>query len=113
MDGNYASVRDLVWARAEAVVWLDLPLRTLLWRSATRTVRRVVGRHELWSGNRERLATQLFSRESLLWWILTTYRRRRRDYPRMLAARADLVAVHLRSARDAERWIAKVAHELG
>ena len=112
VDGNYAMVRDLVWARAEAVVWLDLPLRTILWRYASRTVRRIVAREELWSGNRERL-TQLFSRESLLWWILTTYRQRRRDYPRRLAARPDLVAVHLRSARHADRWIAEVARDLG
>ena len=113
VDGNYASVRDLVWARAEAVVWLDLPLRSILWRYGSRTVRRLVGRQELWSGNRERLTMQLFTRESLLWWILSTYSRRRRDYPLQLAARPDLVAVHLRSARHADRWIAKVARDLG
>ncbi|MBA3687672.1 MAG: hypothetical protein H0W81_02365 [Chloroflexi bacterium] len=41
-------------------------------------------REELWSGNRERLSTQLFSRELLLW-ILSTYRRHRREYPTLLA----------------------------
>ena len=112
VDGNYALVRDLVWARADAVVWLDLPLRTILWRYLGRTLRRIAGQQELWSGNRERLTTQLFTRDSLLWWILTTYRRRRRDYPRMLAARPDLLAVHLRSGREADRWIATMARQL-
>jgi adenylate kinase family enzyme len=106
VDGNYAAVRDLVWERVEAVVWLDLPLRTILSRYAVRTVRRVARREVLWSGNRERIETHLFSRDSLLWWILTTYRRRRREYPALLAGRPDLHVVRLRSARAADRWLA-------
>ncbi|MDQ2853407.1 MAG: adenylate kinase [Chloroflexota bacterium] len=106
VDGNYAKVRDLVWARAEAVVWLDLPLRQILSRYLRRTVRRVAGREELWAGNRERLSMHLVSRDSLLWWILSTYRLRRREYPRLLAARPDLVTVRLRSAGAADQWLA-------
>jgi adenylate kinase family enzyme len=113
VDGNYALVRDLVWARAEAVVWLDLPLRTVLWRYLRRTTRRLAGREVLWSGNRERLSTHLFSRDSLLWWILTTYRRRKREYSPLLAARPDLVAIRLRSARAADRWLAELARQHG
>ena len=112
VDGNYAKVRDLLWERAEAVVWLDLPLRTVLRRYLARTVRRVGRREELWSGNRERLSTHLFSRDSLLWWILSTYRRRRREYPPLLAARPDLVAIRLRSARAADRWLAEVRRQV-
>jgi adenylate kinase family enzyme len=106
VDGNYAKVRDLIWARAEAVVWLDLPLRTILSRYLRRTVRRVAGRQELWAENRERLSMHLVSRDSLLWWILSTYRLRRREYPRLLAGRPDLVTVRLRSARATDRWLA-------
>ena len=112
-DGNYAKVRDLLWERAEAVVWLDLPLRTVLWRYLTRTIRRVGRREELWSGNRETLSDHLFSRDSLFWWILTTYRRRRREYPPQLAARPDIVAIRLRSRRAADRWLAEVTRQLG
>jgi adenylate kinase family enzyme len=113
VDGNYAMVRDLVWARAEAVVWLDLPLRTVLWRYLRRTVRRVSRREELWGGNRERLSMHLFSRDSLLWWMLTTYRIRRREYPPLLAGRPDLVAVRLQSGRAADRWLADLARGVG
>jgi adenylate kinase family enzyme len=111
VDGNYAAVRDLVWARVEAVIWLDLPLRTILWRYLRRTLHRVAGREELWGGNRERLSTHLFSRDSLLWWILTTYRPRRREYPPLLAARPDLLVVRLRSGRAAARWLAELARQ--
>ena len=107
VDGNYSAVRDIVWALAEAVVWLDFPLRTVLWRYTTRTRRRIRTGEELWpgTGNRESLSTQLLSRDSLLWWILSTYRRRRRDYARLLAAHARLSAIRLRSPAAADDWL--------
>ena len=108
VDGNYSAVRDLVWARADTVVWLDLPLPTILARYAARTVRRISARQELWSGNRERIRN-LLGRDSLLWWILGTYRRRRREYPVLLAAHPQITAIRLRSARDATAWVAGVA----
>ena len=107
IDGNYSAVRDIVWGRGEAVVWLDFPLRTVLWRYANRTRRRIRSGEELWpgTGNRERLSTQLLSRDSLLWWILSTYHRRRREYVRLLADGPRLAWVRLRSAREADAWL--------
>jgi adenylate kinase family enzyme len=113
VDGNYSAVRDLVWQRAEAVVWLDFPLRTVLRRYVTRTRRRIRTQEELWpgTGNRETLSKHLLQRDGLLWWILTTYRRRRRDYPRLLQAHPWLMAVRLRSAGEADRWLAGIGSE--
>lgn len=54
-DGNYSAVRDLVWSRATAVVWLDLPLRVVFPRALGRTLRRAITREELFGGNRESL----------------------------------------------------------
>jgi adenylate kinase family enzyme len=115
VDGNYAVVRDLVWPRAQVVVWLDFPLRTVLWRYATRTRRRVMSGEELWpgTGNRERLSVHVLGRDSLLWWILGTYRRRRREYPRRLAASPHLAAIRLRSPREADNWLAAIRPEPG
>lgn len=106
VDGNYSVVRDLVWARAEAIVWLDYPLPTILWRYASRTKRRIRSREELWAGtgNRERIRNVL-GRDGLLWWILSTYRRRRRDYPERLAAAPHLVAFRFRSPDAAVTWL--------
>jgi adenylate kinase family enzyme len=110
VDGNYSAVRDLVWARAEAVVWLDYSLLTILRRYARRTLRRIRTREEIWpgTGNHERWSMHLLQRDSLLRWILSTYRRRRRDYPRLIAARPDIVAVRLRSPRAASAWLGRL-----
>ena len=110
VDGNYSAIRDIVWERAEAVIWLDFRLPTILWRYATRTGRRIRSQEELWvgTGNRETLSMHLLQRDSLLWWILTTYQRRRRDYPRLLADHPEIAAIRLRSPRTADRWLAEV-----
>ena len=60
--GNYGKVRDIVWTRADTVVWLDLPLLITIWRVAVRTIRCVRRREMLWGGNRERLSSALFGR---------------------------------------------------
>jgi adenylate kinase family enzyme len=54
VDGNYSAVRDLVWARADTVAWLDPPRRTVMRQVVWRSVHRVAMRVELWNGNRER-----------------------------------------------------------
>ncbi len=42
VDGDYSAVRDLVWSKADALIWLDYPFRLILWRLAVRTWKRVV-----------------------------------------------------------------------
>ncbi|MCK4314185.1 MAG: adenylate kinase [Anaerolineae bacterium] len=84
VDGNYSKVRDIVWSRADTVVWLDYTLPVIMWQLVRRTLRRSLTREELWGGNRESLRMALFSRESILLWALQTYRRRRREYPILL-----------------------------
>lgn len=54
--GNYSgALGSVVWPRADTVVVLDLPRRTVMRRVVARTLRRVVRREELWNGNREPL----------------------------------------------------------
>jgi adenylate kinase family enzyme len=70
IDGNYTAVLPLIWERADSVVWLDLPRRTVMRRIIWRSVRRVAGRAELWNGNRERWRNLLTwnEQESVISW---------------------------------------------
>jgi adenylate kinase family enzyme len=98
IDGNYSSAQDLVWARADTVVWLDLPRRTVMRRVIWRTLRRAGGRVELWNGNRERWRNffSLDKEESVIAWAWQTHASNRARYE---AAMADPVNGHLRFVR--------------
>lgn len=111
VDGNYRAVRDLIWPRAGGVVWLDYPLPVILWQLLKRTLRRVYTQEELWSGNRERLRTAFFSKDSLFVWALQTYHRRRREYTRLLQEPqyGHLAVVRLRSPREMRAWLERVS----
>ena len=79
----------------------------MLGRWASRTVARIRDGREFWpgTGNRESLSHAL-SRDGLLWWILSTHRRRRRTMAEQLDARPSVRTVRLRSPAEAERWLA-------
>jgi adenylate kinase family enzyme len=80
VDGNYSVIRDLVWPRTTSVIWLNYPFITVFCRVFWRTIRRVIQRKELYSCNRESLRKAFLSRDSILWWMITTYSRRRRQF---------------------------------
>ncbi|WP_029135410.1 AAA family ATPase [Nakamurella lactea] len=57
VDGNYGSLLGtLVAQRADLRIALDLPSRRTMSRVIIRTLRRTVGREELWNGNTEPLS---------------------------------------------------------
>jgi adenylate kinase family enzyme len=109
-DGNYGAVRDLVWSRATTVIWLNYVFPLVLLRVLTRTVRRALTQEELFSGNRESLRMAFFSRESILWWAITTFHRRRRQYRRLFDSKTfpHLACVEFRKPSEAQIFLARL-----
>jgi adenylate kinase family enzyme len=102
VDGNYSMVRDIVWGRADTVIWLDLPRRTVMRQVVWRTLRRVTLRVELWNGNRERwrnLVTRDPNENIILW----AWQRHGINRDRYLAASADPAWRHLTFVRISSR----------
>ncbi len=107
VDGNYAAVRDIVWSRADTILWLDYSVGTVLSRLLVRTVRRSLGSETLWNGNRERFWVQFTTRESIILWMFKTHWRRRKEYPLLLAAPeyAHLRSFRFYSPRQTQAWL--------
>lgn len=110
--GNYSKVRDILWSRADAVIWLDYPFHIVFWRLLTRTLHRSITREELWNGNRENFANQLklWSEDSLIHWFFKSYWRRKREIPILLANPEfqHLTSLHFQHPHQTEKWIEKL-----
>jgi adenylate kinase family enzyme len=108
-DGSYAKVREVVWGRADTLVWLDYPLALVLSRLVKRTATRWWKDETLWNGNREELKEH-FSRNSLVLWAIRQHRRNRTAYPEALAKPeyGHLKLVRLSWPGEADRWLGSV-----
>ncbi|HVX60286.1 MAG TPA: hypothetical protein VHC19_06790 [Pirellulales bacterium] len=107
VDGNYRQLRELVWPRATAIVWLNYSLATVFARAVRRTLRRSLRRETLYSGNRESLRRALFSRDSILLWVLTSHGRLRREYDSVFKdfSHGPQTLIRLRRPHEAEELV--------
>jgi adenylate kinase family enzyme len=100
----------LVLERCDSVVWLDLP-RWQIWSQVVRrTLLRIVRRDELFHGNKESLRIML-SRDSIIWWSVRTFSKRREQYNSQFAdpAYLDRVRIRLRSRQEVDEWLASLS----
>ncbi len=111
IDGNYSKVRDLVWSRADTVTWLNYPFHIVFGRSLQRATRRVITQEECCNGNYESLRKTFFDRDSILWWVITTYSKNQRKYPLLFQQpeHQHLNIVQFQSSHTTENWLSQLA----
>ena len=111
-DGNLgASPEDqLILSRCDTIVWLDLPRWQVFSSITRRTIVRAISKEPMWHGNVERWRT-VFSRDSMIWWAIKTYGKRKRAYAALFADPdfADRVRIRLCSRREVNEWLARLA----
>jgi hypothetical protein len=114
VDGNYRRfvIEGPVWQRADTVVWLDLPRRTVMRQVIARTVRRAVTRQVLWNGNRE-LLSNVFSLDpddNIILWAWVKYDEFVQRYLDAMADPRwrDITFIRLRSHAEARRWLESI-----
>ena len=109
LAGNYNNARDLIWPRAEAVIWLDYPFPLVFERLVKRTLQRWWTQESLWGTNYERLLPQLkiWSKNSLFYWQVYSYRRHKWFYPQLIASPeySHLKFFHFKRPRETEEWL--------
>ncbi|MFZ1993827.1 MAG: hypothetical protein WAU75_06940 [Solirubrobacteraceae bacterium] len=107
IDGTYRrKLGDRVLEAADVVVWLDLPIRVWLPRLVRRTARRLIGREQIWNGNRESLRGAVWGRDSLFGYALRSHFARRREWPAELRA---FPVVRLRTTAGVQAFLTRAA----
>lgn len=107
--GNYHVVRDLIWPKAQVIIWLDYPFQVVFWRLLKRTTKRVLFKEKLFSDNVENFWTQIqfWSQDSLFNWLFKTYWRRKRETPLLLSQpeNGHLKLIHLKTPKEADEFL--------
>ncbi len=110
--GNYHVVRDLVWPKAQAVIWLDYPLWTVFWQLTRRIFKRWWTRELLWGTNVEPLYVhfKFWSQDSLYHWLFRSYWRRKREIPALLsqAEFSHLKLLRFSCPEETDKWLENI-----
>ena len=107
LDGNYSRTQKYSWKRAQMVVFLDLPFHVVLWRIVVRSLSRGFKQEELWAGNKESVSRHLFTRNSMIWWVMKNFRKNRKRYSIVSKQPeyAGIQFVRLRSRREVKQFL--------
>jgi adenylate kinase family enzyme len=100
VDGNYSAVRDAVWPRATAIVWLDFDRPVVMRRVIWRSFERALTRRPLWNDNRERWRTWVDA-EHPIRWAWNTHADRRCRFEALMDDRW----IRLGAPRAARAWL--------
>jgi hypothetical protein len=100
-DGNFDDDRDLLWGRAELIVWLDLPLSVVLGQVLRRNLAWWRRRTPVWGGQRMTLAKALGGVRH----VLRSHGLKHSSYPTWLAACHPKPVVRLQTTAELAKWV--------
>ncbi len=101
LDGNTLS-KGAAICPGDAFIFLDFSRPLIVSRVLRRTLKRVIFRTKLWSGNKEE-GKFLFSRDpeiNPVLWAYKTHYRRRSEYLELIQTLDGVIVHHIRSKRD-------------
>lgn len=109
LDGNYTRTVPIKWESVDVVIWLDYSFLRTLFQAIKRAAHRAWTKEELWegTGNRESFRKSFFSKQSIIWWTITTHGQVRKKYESYLTNPkfSHIKFIRLKSHKDAEAFL--------
>ncbi len=102
-DQYHSALGDLLWERADTLVWLDLPRRTVMRQVLRRSFVRAATGRELWNGNRESFRDWT-GPDHPIRWAWSQYDRKRDQTAARVLHHRHLTVIRLTSPEAATRW---------
>lgn len=105
--GNQSKLRQLIWPKAQMIIWLDLPIYTCLFRVFKRSLRLYLSGESYCNGNRETLG-RLFGPQSILWRVFSSYGRRKRCFTKEFCEQekaSSTAYIRLRSPKEVDAFL--------
>jgi adenylate kinase family enzyme len=111
--GNYPSLKEFTVDRADTIVWLDYSFLFCFWFTLKRSLRRIIKREKCCNGNQETFQRLIFSKNSILLWMITSYRGRNKRYAKMMQdpMYKDKIFIRLKSRKQAQKWLENLVLE--
>jgi adenylate kinase family enzyme len=114
IDGSYTSVQDIVWPRAEAIVWLDFSFWVFLSRLVKRSLHRIFIRKKSEKPIKGRYQPASERTWNYLRAIFTGKQRRERYFATLYTSNnAHLHVIRLSSPQEAQLWLALMKDQQG
>jgi adenylate kinase family enzyme len=104
IDGNFSIVRDLVWTRADTIIWLNYPFDVVFLQALARSIKRIVTKEQLFGNNIESFRQTFLTKNSILYWILYTHWKYKRTYSHLIR-KTNKLTIELRSTRDKNNFL--------
>ena len=114
VDGNYRTrLAGLVFKQATAVVWLDYSFARVFSRALRRTFWRVFTGERVYAENVETFTHAFLSRESILWWVIVSWRKNRLQLAELKRRSANNAPEFFAFRRpgEAENWLCQVERQ--
>jgi adenylate kinase family enzyme len=113
--GNYFSKLGLdLWRQADTIIWCDYSFPRVAMRLFRRTVRRMVVREELWSGNRESFYTNFLTKDSIFVWSFKSRKKQSQRYGSLFSSPGELPElrlIRLKTPKATESLLNGLKHE--
>lgn len=112
LDGNYTRTVPIKWEKIEVVIWLDYSFSRTLFQAIKRAIKRSWTQEEIWegTGNRESFRKSFFSKDSIIWWTITTHGNTRQKYESYMSDQkfSHIKFIRLKNHSDAQKFLSSL-----
>lgn len=109
LDGNYQKSEKLKWKYVQTVIWIDYSYHRVIYQATKRAFFRILTKKELWpnTNNRESFAKTFLSKDSIIYWTLTTYHKNKKRYESIMnnPEYSHIHFVRIKNPKEAENFL--------